>query len=206
MKVPHGQQRDVLAVLLDELAEPGRGRAHHRVLDEHQGQQELVPRPHEVEETERGERGDGGREEDAGEGAPAVRAVHGGGLDQLLGQRLEVRTHPEDAEGHEQPDQRQDHGPVGVQQADRVQVVVERDHDGLVRQGQAEHQEREQRSLGLQFHGGQAVSGERREDEGDGYDAERDDGTRLQQGAESGRGPRGGEVPPLRVRRPGQAR
>ena len=54
-----------------------------------------------------------------------------------------MSPHPVDAEGHEQPDQRQDDGPAAPKQAHMPYFVVERHDDAFERQGQAEQEQHE---------------------------------------------------------------
>ena len=79
----------------------------------------------------------------APEELPGRRAVDARRLGELVRHVQEVRAHPEHAERHVQPDQRQDDRPARVQQAHAADLVVDRDDHALERQRQAEQEEHE---------------------------------------------------------------
>ena len=118
-----------------------------RVVDEHDREQELVPRP-DRRAGSRATRSQAGR---AARGrarraarcvAPSTRAASESSLRHVH----EVRAHPEDPERHEQADQRQDDRPAGVQQAHAADLVVDRDDHALERQRETEQEQRRRRA------------------------------------------------------------
>ena len=112
---------------------------------EHEREQELVPRPDGEEDRERRDGGSRERHVDAPEEVERGRAVDAGGLRELLGHAQEVGAHPEDAEGHVEPDERQDDGQLRVVEAELADDEVERDDDARERQREPEQEEEEER-------------------------------------------------------------
>ncbi len=74
-------------------------------------------------------------------GAPSTRAAS----ESSVRHAQEVGAHPEDAEGHVEPDERQDDGELRVVDAQLAHDVVERDDDARERQRQPEQEEDEER-------------------------------------------------------------
>jgi hypothetical protein len=87
-----------------EGAERSTHRPFGRIVDQHDREQELIPRPDRQEDCERRERGPSQGDVHLPEELPRRRAVDTRGLRKLFWHVQEVGAHPEDAERHEQAD------------------------------------------------------------------------------------------------------
>ena len=115
-----------------------------RIVDEDEGEHELVPCPdrHQDPERDDGRRGQGNV--DPPEEVPCPCAVDASGLGELLRHVDEVRPHPEHRERHVQADEREDDREPGVQDPQLPDDVVDRRDDRLERQRQPEDEQQEQ--------------------------------------------------------------
>lgn len=117
-------------------------------MDDHQGQQELVPCPGE-EEYDQGHDGRRGhRDKDFGQDRPGGRSVDFGRLDQRSGELLQGTAEKERAEGDAHPDLGEDEAAECVQQSELQQMVVELDDDHLHGDRHAQEDEAEDHLLG----------------------------------------------------------
>ena len=124
-------------------------RAGHRplggVVDQHDREQELVPRPDETAGSPATRSPAGQRHVDPPEQlprrAPSTRAAS----DSSVGMLTKCARIQKTRERHVQADERQDDRPAGVEQPESADQVVERDDDARERQRQPEQEQDEQR-------------------------------------------------------------
>ena len=114
-----------------QVVQGGRDRQLGPRLHQHQGPEEVVVDPRDLERREGGERGPRERQDDAPVGPPHARAVHDGGLVELLGQRLHVVAQHERTEAQLEGD---------VDRDDPEVLVVE---EPVVAQDRRQRQEQE---------------------------------------------------------------
>jgi hypothetical protein len=136
---------------------------------------------------------------DPPEELPGRRTVDPARLRQLARRVDEVRPHPVHAEGHEEPDEREDERPACVEQPEAAHLEVDRHDHALERQSEAEQQEREGHLPSTYLQVAEAEAGEGGEQQRHRDHTEHDQHTR---GEHLGhvRGLEGGdEVAPLRV-------
>src|SRR5665647_672168 len=198
------QQWDVGAPLPLEGAQGSGHRALGGVVDEDDGEQELVPGPQEEQDRQRGQRRHRQRDVDPPEELPQVRPVDPGGLRDVVRDVGEVRPHPEHGERHVQAEERQDDRPPGVQEPEVPHLVVERDDDALERQGQPEQERDEHGPAPRWAKLSQSEPGQRGDEQGDRDHADLDEHARPKKLTHLGGLERVDEVAPVRRVRPGE--
>ena len=160
-----GQQMPFRAVLREQVLDRPGHRVLRGVLDEHEGHQQVVPDPQELEDPVRGDGRHREGHDDRPEDPDLPGTVDAGRLDEVTRQRDEEVAQQEDPErqrerGMDQPDRAEAGG-----QAERPEQGQERDERDLDRHEQQRDHEQEQRVAEREAQPRERVGGHRRQRE-----------------------------------------
>ncbi len=135
------QQGDIVRVMALESSQSAGHRSLRRVLDKHQAQEKLVPRPYGGEDSKRGDRRACQRDMNPPKQVPGGRPIDAGCFREFTWHVDEVSAHPEDSKGHVQCDQRKRNRDPGVVDTYRPLQKVDRNDNSLERECEPEHKQ-----------------------------------------------------------------
>lgn len=136
------QQRNVGGIVPLKRTEGAGHRSLGRILDQNQGEKELIPGPDRHQDSQRCYRCSGERKMDSPEKRPRAGPVEPRRLGDIVGHVDEMSTHPEYAERHVQPDEGKDDREAGVVDTDKPFEVIERNDDPLEWQSQSKNEQK----------------------------------------------------------------